>query len=340
MKKILILQPFLDQSISIAFFLRRFSSEYYLIAGIFNERIPYVPSCVYHEIKNIKHENLGATSQYDFILPTGAQSTKFLLSLVESITIGTIKFKKENLIVFDKKSTLAIIRKIGIPVPKMYDSIDHIEGYPAFYKQAFESGVGIRGIIYSQDDLKTIPLHEKLIFQEYINTPETYGVGFIARDGQIITHFIHKEIISYPKPGGSGVLLTKYQDDRLLLYSRKIINHLHYSGWGLIEFKYCNKRKDFVFMEVNAKFWASIEFALLNNPVFFQELFDIQYTPKKGVNCIIFLDRLAQYGIIEYLTYIASFIKCHKLHFRQSIFILILNAIPPKLKLILKFNIH
>ena len=79
------------------------------------------------------------------------------------------------------------------------------------------------------------------------------------------------------------------------------MKNLKYSGWGLIEFKYCPKRKDYVFMEVNAKFWASIEFTLINNPAFFFKLFGIQYEIKKPVNCIIFLDRLAHYGIIDFI---------------------------------------
>jgi predicted ATP-grasp superfamily ATP-dependent carboligase len=340
MKKILILQPYLDQSMAIAKFLRRFSSEFYIIAGLIDEQPSRIPNRIYHETKKINYEDLIINNQYDLILPTGSHGTKSLLSLTESITIGKIIFKRENLTMFDKKLSLSLIEKLGIPFPKTYKNINQIEEYPIFYKQAFECGGGKRGIAYSQEELNSIALNEKLIFQEYIISPETYGVGFLARDGQLITYFIHKEIMSFPKTGGSGIVLTKYQDDQLLFYTRKILDSFNYSGWGLVEFKYCNKRKDFVFMEVNAKMWASIEFALLNNPVFFKELFNIQYNPKKGINCIIFLNRLAQYGLKEYLTVQAFYKKCYKLNFWQSFSILILNTISLTLKAIIKKAFH
>jgi hypothetical protein len=318
MKKVLVLQPYLDQSIGIAKFLRHYSNEFYLIAGLIDEKPSHFPMSIYHKTKRIRYEDLVADTQFDIVLPTGAQSTYNLLSRIKSIKIGNIIFNKENLQLFNKREILPLIEKMEIPIPKTFENIDLIEKYPVFYKQAFEKGSGSRGIAYSREKLLAIDSSDDLIFQEYINSPETYGVGFLAHEGRLITFFIHKEIMSLPKAGGSGVVLTTYSDKRLLTYTRRILNHFKYSGWGLVEFKYCNKKQDYVFMEVNAKFWASIEFALYNNPKFLKNLFEVDYT-KENIDCVLFCNRLASYGFREYFKYIKQFKKCKQLYFGKSL---------------------
>lgn len=44
-------------------------------------------------------------------------------------------------------------------------------------------------------------------------------------------------------------------------------------------------------MEVNAKLWASIEFALLNNNKFLKYMFDIDY-PETPINSALYIERL------------------------------------------------
>ena len=190
---------------------------------------------------------------------------------------------------------LSIVSEINIPVPKTFYKVEEIDIFPIFYKENFESGCGVRGIAYRLDD---IPRKEGLIFQEYINTPSTYGVGFLAKDGVILTYIVHKEIISYPVLGGSAVVIESYDNEKLIEYTSKIVKKLNYNGWGLAEYKYCNRRNDFVFMEINAKFWASIEFMLINNSQFLKILLDIDYKSQKE-NRVLFINRLLQYSFLD-----------------------------------------
>jgi hypothetical protein len=338
MKKILILQPNSDQGLAIAKYIKRHSDNYFIIAG-FKDTDPIVKSIPFFDsIEKVPSNYQIKPGEFDIIIPTGAESTNTLMQLNESIRVGNISFYQENLRVCDKISMLNTINDLHIPIPETYSNADEINTFPVFYKQRFETGRGSRGLIQNKKELNTVTEDNSIFFQEFIDSPITYGVGFLAREGILIISFIQKELFSYPKPGGSGVILQIFDDPKLLEYTQRILKKLHFNGWGLVEFKYCPKRKDYVFMEVNAKFWASIEFALMNNPIFFQELFDVHYTPKKQVKCIIFLDRLAYYGILEYLKLGSLYLNCYKLHFKESIFILILNAIPPKLKSIIKHD--
>jgi hypothetical protein len=325
MIKILILQPFSDQARAIAKYIRMHADTYTVIGGISTQTaIKSIP--FFDRLDTIPSDYRVTAGEYDIILPTGSESTNMFMQLHDSLRVGNISFFKENLRVCDKISMLDIIKNLGIPIPKTYKSAEEIDCFPVFYKQRVETGKGSRGIIHEKKELDSIVQDKSVFFQEFIDSPVTYGVAFLARNGVLVTSFIQKELYSYPKPGGSGVILQACEDEKLLEYTRIILDALQFSGWGLVEFKYCPRRKDYVFMEVNAKLWASIEFALMNNPVFFQELFNIRYSPKKN-GCVVYLDRLANYGLKEYFSLWASHRHCAILHFKRSVLILAGNAI-------------
>jgi predicted ATP-grasp superfamily ATP-dependent carboligase len=288
MKKILIFEPNSSQALAIAKFIKKYSNYY--IIGVIEKNIKFKKE-FYDEIIVTNFESIDKT-KYEYILPMGAKSTYDIVSKYKKLDYKDIFFYDSNLVVFDKIKMLYIAQKLNIPTPKTYSSVKEIKEFPCFYKENFENGGGIRGIAKS---INEIPKYNKLFFQEYITTPSTYGVGFLAKDGEILTYIIHKEIISFPKEGGSAIVVESYNDKRLLKYTKKLLKELNYNGWGLAEFKYCNKREDFVFMEINAKFWASIEFMLRNNPSFLNYLLGIKYKDNK-VNKIAFINRFLAYS--------------------------------------------
>lgn len=290
MKKILILHAGLSQSLSFAKFIRRYSDFY--IVGFSPDR--YSDLKYYHEIvldySKINFED------YDFILPTGTAFTSHILAQRSILYFeNNIIFKKENLLAFDKSKMLDICRCLNISIPNTYESIDDITDFPIFYKKKYEnSSVNIRGVA---KNLKEIPDGSDLIYQEYISNKPVFGVGFLAKNGKLITSFTHKEVLSTPESGGSAVVIEAYFDDCLLQKVEKLVDFLNYDGWGLAEFKYCNIRSDYVFMEVNSKFWASVEFALQNNPEFLLYLFNISYQPKK-INRMLYINRMFSNGLL------------------------------------------
>ena len=339
-KRILILQPYSDQGKAIAKFLRRYSDEYEIIGGLEKSEKENKLISLYDHFEYIDIDKLLKCGNYTNIIPTGAKSTSELMSIVKNIKIGEIIFKDENIKFFNKIDILKTIEEVGIPIPQTYTTCKEISDFPIFFKQRYEIGGGKRGIIYNKADFKKISNDESIFFQEYIQSPITYGFGFLSIEGKLITYFIHKEIYSWPKPGGSGVIVQRFYDDKLIKYSKIILRYFQYSGWGLIEYKYCPKRDDYVFMELNAKFWASIEFAFTNNPCFFLKLFGIHYEVKKQLNCLIFLDRLANYGIIKFVILLIRHFRCKKINCLYAAYILVKNAIKSLNGLNKKFKNH
>jgi len=290
MKKILIFEADSSQAQALAKFIKKYSNYY--IVGCIKEKIRFNQNS-FNEIIISELSSVDIL-KYDYILPMGANSTYLIIRKYnELFYCHDIKFDIQNLIVFDKEIMLNIAKNIDIPIPNTYYKLESIEKYPIFYKDDFENGGGTRGVAIN---LESIPIVENLIYQEYIDTPSTYGVSFLAQNGKILTSTSHKEVLSYPKDGGSAVLIESFDDERILKYTKKMIEELNYNGWGLSEFKYCNKRDDFVFMEINGKFWASIEFMLRENPQFLKYLLDIKYSKIKTKR-ILFINRLFQYSM-------------------------------------------
>jgi predicted ATP-grasp superfamily ATP-dependent carboligase len=114
------------------------------------------------------------------------------------------------------------------------------------------------------------------LFQEVIEGPSVIGFGFLADRGKIVASNLHHEILSAPIHGGSAVAVEPYESSRVEELAQRLIADFQYSGWGLIEFKPCVRADDFVLMEVNAKFWASIEFTLRTHPLFAHLLFRVR----------------------------------------------------------------
>lgn len=288
---LLILSPFLDQSLTIAYFLRRYRSDNIYGVTLENESSRDFGE-IYHRIIPLSLIN-SIKSDVVFI-PTGSQSTKMLLQSSD-IVLGKVKLTQKALRVYNKPWVISVAADIGIPTPITWQNLADTKMFPLFYKQSQELGGGVRGIAQNERD---VPLtdRDKLIFQELITGKGTYGVSFLADRGKLLVYHIHFERESFPEQGGSAVIVEEYHDSRLVEYTQRLIKTLDYSGWGLVEYKLCPRRNDFVFMEINAKFWASCEFAFRNNSTFLKLLFDID-SKEKPVRRMVFVERAIARGL-------------------------------------------
>lgn len=228
---------------------------------------------------------------FSHLIPTGSRSTALLLERGD-IRLGDVTMSRDALNFYDKQWSIDAALAAGVPAPETWYSAEAIEAFPVFFKSATEGG-GRRGISRQRADLPADL--DELIFQEYIDSPGTYGVAIVAMGGELLAAHVHQEVESYPVSGGSAIVIERIVNDRLLDYAERLVRHTGFSGWGLVEFKYCPRRDDYVFMEVNAKFWASTEFAFRNEPLFPKLLFG---AAPVGAPCrrMIFMHRAFQRG--------------------------------------------
>ena len=267
----LIYSPVNDQSLVIAALLRKYFPNSHVIGVCLRSNTKPIGRKYYHKILTV--DDIEPTQVTGVEIPTGAFATKYLLER-GNVSLGSVVLTQPMLQVFDKHWLVTQAKNAGLLIPETWQTLKDVKTFPFFYKQLYEQGGGVRGIALRRED---VPKEEKgnLIFQELIKSSGTYGVSFLAAQGKVLVTHSHFERESIPKVGGSAVFIEQFEDARLFDHTTRLVRYINYSGWGLAEFKYCPCRKDYVFMEINAKFWASCEFSFVNEPLFLKLLFNI-----------------------------------------------------------------
>ena len=212
-------------------------------------------------------------NDYDVLLP---------ISFASVFQISEIKEKLEQYvkvpiagarsigIAGSKDQTIEFAKKIGIPIPKtlypknveeVYDISKNIE-YPVVVKGSEESGY----VGYANSPEELILRYNKIhkyspIIQEYISG-EGYGFFALYNHGEPRAIFMHRRLREYPVTGGPSTFAESIYESRLKELGLKILNNLNWHGVAMVEFKKSAKKGDFILMEINPKFWGSLELAI------------------------------------------------------------------------------
>lgn len=339
---VLILSPWLSQSISCAKLLKKHKINLKIMGGILSgeKQLPFRGA--YDGFIKVTEDNFEKLcNEYDLVLPTGIKGTQLFFKIYSCLKIGSIAMEHSVLKCCDKKYVLDIADKIGIKVPGefRYDELNNPDfNRPFFFKPRNEGFNGPRSWV---KDFKSLPEEVKrdnkeYLFQEKVDSPGVYGVGFTAENGSILFSTSHYEVLSYPKDGGSAAIIESFYDQRLLDLTEKLIKNIGYSGWGLVEFKWCPIRNDYVLMEINTKLWASFEFALRADPLWKKSLFSID-TTEKGVKGLIWPVRLIGGGLPPSLSSLKSFFIYDKIYESGESLSIISSLLPDFIKKLLKF---
>lgn len=269
------------------------------------------------------------------VIPTGHASTQRLLAAGD-IEFDHFSFRQESQTLSDKATALEVAHAAGVPIPETWHSPEEVpaEVTRVFYKEAAEAGGGRRGLM-SREQLHT--LGTGLIYQEYIDSPGTYGVAFVAHDGKLLVSHSHHEMTSFPRLGGSAIAIRRFESDELLRSTAAIVTSTKYSGWGLAEYKWCPRRQRFVFMEVNAKLWASLEFTFRSEPKFLQLLTGQPVKTPAVADTALFCHRAVQAGpagLVETLKYArhSPTLICYRLDIRSLVRAVIPSSVVERLR--------
>ena len=111
-----------------------------------------------------------------------------------------------------------------------------------------------------------------------------------------------KRCTAGPKPVESAVLIRNNSAPDAVDATEALVQAARYSGWGLAEYRRHQASGDLFFMEVNAKFWASIEFTFRNDPQFSELLFGVR-TEVDAPESMVFWDRALRRGARFVLRY-------------------------------------
>jgi predicted ATP-grasp superfamily ATP-dependent carboligase len=182
----------------------------------------------------------------------------------------------------NKAHVMQLAERVGVPIPKtLYleaperlAEIEHAIAYPIVLKPARSrirtpNGFVSTGVSYAHDAAELEqriralrPEEFPLLLQERIVGP---GVGLFAcyDGGRAIARFAHKRIREKPPSGGVSVLRESAPlDPDAVEYAHRLLSALEWRGVAMVEFKRDRRDGSLRLMEINGRFWGSLQLAI------------------------------------------------------------------------------
>lgn len=223
-----------------------------------------------------------ARTQYDLFMPVGYLSTLLAAGSrdeILSLTRLEIAEAAKIELAADKKQVAELALKLGLNVPSAVHPASLEEArdlagtldYPLVLKPPRESlPKGVR-IVTSQNEF--MPSFESLrttwrAYTRELPMIQTFipgcGCGFFAlyQHGVCKRVFMHRRIREYPSGGGASCCAESFYDPRLKEAGIALLNAMNWHGVAMVEFRYDATEQKYTLLEVNPKFWGSLDLAL------------------------------------------------------------------------------
>jgi predicted ATP-grasp superfamily ATP-dependent carboligase len=216
-------------------------------------------------------------NSYDILIPVSASSVHFVSKFQEQIKEFTkvlIPSLDQVNLCLDKNETYKffINKDIHQPLTWSFESLKDLENNI--------QDIVFPVIVKSKDEINKFPTHYLHNLQDLLRLCATFessfnsfpliqemiigdGYGFFSLyvDGKCHQYFMHKRLREFPVNGGSSTCAISIYDNDLLNEGIKILDHLNWNGVAMVEFKKCNKSNKFYLIEINPKYWGSLDLA-------------------------------------------------------------------------------
>lgn len=174
----------------------------------------------------------------------------------------------------DKAQTLKIAMDNDIPCPQTYfkDDRDLREimnklKFPVVIKPNRSSGS--RGIEYVQSSEELAQAYSEVqnqygeaMIQEFIPQGGAYGVSMLFNCGDPRAIFTHKRLREYPNSGGPSTLRESIRFPEIEGYATTLLKALNWHGVAMVEFRVDPRNGKPKLMEINPRFWGSLQLAI------------------------------------------------------------------------------
>lgn len=223
--------------------------------------------------------------QIEVLIPVTDASIPPLLQVRERADSVVLPFPSERVYraATDKHSLLRFARETGLSVPPtvQVESPDGVErarsaglAPPYVVKSTLRVSLGEKprrgaGVSYPPDDdalslrLRHIPPSAyPVLVQERIRG-HGHGIFLLRWDGRTLATFAHRRIRERPPSGGVSVYRESVRPDPdLVRASERLLEALDWRGVAMVEFKIEEGSGKPYLMEVNGRFWGSLQLAV------------------------------------------------------------------------------
>jgi predicted ATP-grasp superfamily ATP-dependent carboligase len=208
--------------------------------------------------------HLGETG-YDAALPIGLEMTRLFVEAGAAFAVPTLLPSQDAFCVAsDKRFTFPHCAAIGIPVPRTLPAREWRElDTPLVFKHRSSGARIVRSIEQAESFAAELGAKiENYLAQEYIPGENGFGYFGFFRHGREQGFFMHQRLVQLPKEGGPSVLARAIKDDTLRELGRRTLESLQWTGVAMVEFKRSDRDGRLYLMEINPKFWGSLDLAI------------------------------------------------------------------------------
>ncbi len=179
----------------------------------------------------------------------------------------------------DKARTIKIAQENGIACPKTYiadntkelEAVKHELQFPVVIKPRRSFGARGLTLCQSEEELslkypKVVATYGACVIQEYIPPGgEELGVyALLNFDSELRAVTVQKRLRSYPVSGGPSTLRETVKRPELIEIALRLLKALRWSGVAMVEFKYDARDSQPKLMEVNPRWWGSLQLSILS----------------------------------------------------------------------------
>jgi len=227
--------------------------------------------------------NVYLECSYDVLLPVGSFANlvcvKFRQLLEKNGMRVSLPPTDSFYTAFSKELTAATAKQLGIDTPRTwyFSSWEELESFQYDFankiviKARLEMGANVVKYATTKSEFVTIfkslcnkynwrKANEFPLVQEFIDGP---GRGFFAlfKDGSPLRVFQHIRLREYPVTGGMSVAAQYDHNNDVEEKGLQLLRSLKWNGIAMVEFKEDKNGKMYL-LEINPKFWGSIELAI------------------------------------------------------------------------------
>jgi predicted ATP-grasp superfamily ATP-dependent carboligase len=178
-----------------------------------------------------------------------------------------------------KHEVTRLAASLGIPVPVSelpggpadLPRIAERVGFPAIVKPC--EGQGSHGVKRVDDLPELVAWHARVVerfgpalVQEFVPPGGgEFGVSLLlGRDGQLLARFSHRRLRSFPVSGGPSTLRESVHGPEMEHDAERLLRALGWYGVAMVEFRRDPRDGRHRLMEINHRFWGSLQLAVVS----------------------------------------------------------------------------
>jgi predicted ATP-grasp superfamily ATP-dependent carboligase len=197
----------------------------------------------------------------DVILPMSLELVEVFAKnrskLPEDVQIPIVELHK-FVVAADKAAAVSFARAFGVPTPTVFADPAEVDRFPVVVKPSLGSGV-VR-YVNNRRELMEAYTPDSTI-QEYL-VGTGYGFSALFDHGVEKAFFMHRRVREYPVTGGASTAAESFYDERLRDHGLKLLRALGWHGVAMTEFKYDERDGEYKLIEINPKFWGSLDLSV------------------------------------------------------------------------------